>query len=82
MFEELAWKYLARRMKVHRKKQRHHKADHIRAAIATRIQKHCELCCVLENTAWLDWATRFDLSFEQKKDTELYERTSGFKENL
>lgn len=82
MFEQLAWNYLARRMKVHRKKGRHHQADHIRAAIATRVQKRCDLCCVFENTAWLDWATRFDTSFEMKKDAELYEKVSDFKSQL
>lgn len=82
MFEQMAWNYLARRMIKHRNKGRHHQADHIRAAIATRPQKHCELCCVLENTAWLDWATRFDNTFQPKRDAELYEKTSGFLEDL
>ncbi|QGH76508.1 hypothetical protein SEA_DAUBENSKI_241 [Streptomyces phage Daubenski] len=72
MLEQLAWRYLARRMKVHRKAKRHHQADHIRAALATREQKQCSLCCILENTDWLAWATRFDPTSDMDKDSELY----------
>jgi hypothetical protein len=28
--------------------------------MATRIHKECALCCVLENTDWLAWITRFE----------------------
>lgn len=72
MLEKLAWRYLARRMEVHRKASRHHQADHIRAALATREQKQCYLCCILENTDWLAWATRFDPTADECKDNELY----------
>lgn len=72
MLERLAWRYLARQMEVHRKAGRHHQADHIRAAIATREQKQCYLCCILENTDWLAWATRFDPTADMDKDVELY----------
>jgi len=73
MLEKLAWLYLARRMEKHRKAKRHHQADHIRAALATREQKQCSLCCIFENTDWLAWATRFDPTFDMGKDAELYE---------
>jgi len=72
MLEKMAWRYLARRMEVHRKAGRHHEADHIRAALATRPQKQCVLCCIMENTDWLAWASRFDPSFNESKDEELY----------
>ncbi|QDF17376.1 hypothetical protein SEA_SPILLED_266 [Streptomyces phage Spilled] len=72
MLEKLAWRYLARRMESHRKAGRHHEADHIRAALATRPQKQCALCCILENTDWLAWAVRFDPTSDMDKDSELY----------
>jgi hypothetical protein len=72
MLEKLAWRILARRMERYRKASKHHQADHIRAAIATREQKQCYLCCILENTDWIAWATRFDLTADMEKDAKLY----------
>lgn len=71
MLEKLAWRILARRMERYIKAGKHHHADHIRAAIATKPQKQCSLCCILENTDWLAWATRFDL-VNVEKDAEMY----------
>jgi hypothetical protein len=72
VLEKLAWWILDRQMNKHRKAKRHHEADHIRAALATRPQKVCGLCCVLENTDWLAWATRFDPTSDECKDNKLY----------
>ncbi|QDH94071.1 hypothetical protein SEA_EVY_237 [Streptomyces phage Evy] len=72
MLERWAWWVLTRQMEKHRKAKRHHCADHIRAALATRSQKQCALCCILENTDWLAWATRFDPTSDMDKDSELY----------
>ncbi|QDK03058.1 hypothetical protein KNU71_gp058 [Streptomyces phage Braelyn] len=72
MLERWAWWILTRQMEKHRKAKRHHCADHIRAALATRPQKQCALCCILENTDWLAWATRFDPTADECKDNELY----------
>ncbi|AST15435.1 hypothetical protein SEA_SAMISTI12_250 [Streptomyces phage Samisti12] len=72
MLEKWAWWILARQMRRYRDTRQHHQADHIRAALATREQKICSLCCILENTDWLAWATRFDPTANECKDNELY----------
>lgn len=70
MLEKLAWRILARQQEKYRKASKHHQADHIRAAIATKAQKQCSLCCILENTDWLAWSSRFDVVSD--KDAEMY----------
>jgi hypothetical protein len=67
MLEKLAWWILARQMRRYRKASRYHHAEHIEAAMATKIHKECALCCILENTDWLAWITRFDPSFNTEE---------------
>jgi hypothetical protein len=66
MLEKLAWYILARQEKIHRSKGNIHEAEHINACMSVRMQKGCQMCCVLENTDWYAWAARFDPATAEK----------------
>lgn len=79
MLEKLAWWILARQRVKYCKANKYHQAEHIEAAIATRIHKECVLCCILENTDWLAWVTRFEPSFNtEERYASVTDDESGF----